>query len=342
MSRTEGDSNESQVQYTVGNLLTRLAMIESSTTTQIIESHPPPAYSEEPDAPLEKKPIIDNADVEIVTIKHRPITSSVKDSIRHLYRVGGFRARWRGFRESIVYNLLVNLVGHGFATILFRSAEPHVGRGLGFMMAVLILCRFRMVWTHAMIAAPTSKPWYRRYCSRKNSRVLLLPTLIYELSAIATFLVPISTWYAVGAFEYADPQVLKHFDRSQLAGAAWRALAGPSMFLLIVTFFTIPANTTLARIEACLLPQDDQIIVPFDRESILGDLDLTAKGAPGKLFASAWKSITFSTRARVMLLYVKMVTIQVSAFLICAMMAFGILFVTGPDQITMFAYVASP
>lgn len=326
-------ANGVQIQYTVGDLIARLAMIEASTTTTIVESRPPP-YSDEPDAPLEKKPLVEEVDVEIVTIKHKPITTSVKATIKHLHRVGGFCGRWRGFRESFIYHALVNIFSHVVAGLFFRR-NGFAGQIVGYIVSVMIFCRLRMVWTHAMIAASSKKPWYQRYCARKNARILLFPTFNYLVAAHATIIAPIAIWYATGAFEYADVDVVRNLHGSSLAMAACSVLSGPVVYFLMTFFATIPAEIALARIEASLLPEDEQTIVPFDRDSIIGGIDITIKGAPIKVFANAWKSITFGTRARVMSVYVKMVFFQISIILINLFILAGIFYATGKDQLAM-------
>ncbi|KAI6865614.1 hypothetical protein KC334_g19962, partial [Hortaea werneckii] len=122
------------IRYTVGEVMASLAMIESPSTTAIIEPAskddlPPPAYSEEayadePDAPRkdEKEGLLpseamardepaNNEDVEITVIDHTPVTASIRSTIGLLHSVGGFRARWRGLGASILYHAL-----HGFVT----------------------------------------------------------------------------------------------------------------------------------------------------------------------------------------------------------------------------------
>jgi hypothetical protein len=60
-------------------------MIESPTSTAIIETAPP-AYADEPDSPLEKKESMlpseaaADQDIEITVINHKPITANIRAS----------------------------------------------------------------------------------------------------------------------------------------------------------------------------------------------------------------------------------------------------------------------
>jgi hypothetical protein len=152
-------------------------MIESPASTAIIESAPP-AYADEPDSPLEKKgdmmpsEAMADQDIEITVIQHKPITASIKASVRHLHTVGGFFGRFRGAGVGAVYHMLHGLMTNFLAGVLglgiFGHALMHIVSSLG-------LARIHMAWTHSMIAAP-GQSWFRSMVPRKQCKALLLPT----------------------------------------------------------------------------------------------------------------------------------------------------------------------
>ena len=133
--------------------MSSLAMIESPSRTAIIESKPPPYTEAEPDAPLEKEPLMAevdaDTDIEVTVIDHKPITTSIRTTIGHLQRVGGWTARWRGLGLSGVYHL-----AHGMFTNLVSGflGLGIAGEALCYIFVSLGLARLHMAWTHKMIS----------------------------------------------------------------------------------------------------------------------------------------------------------------------------------------------
>ncbi|RYF45631.1 MAG: hypothetical protein EOO38_15665 [Cytophagaceae bacterium] len=84
---------------------------------------------------------------------------------------------------------------------------------------------------------------------------------------------------------------------------AWVFLVACSIFLCL------PAIVTLVRIEASILPEDQDTIVPFDR-SFGGKVVSQMHGGSGKVsFLDAWRSFNWEARRRLIKLFVKVVLI---------------------------------
>ncbi|KAM0718873.1 hypothetical protein Q7P37_005945 [Cladosporium fusiforme] len=306
------------VRYTLGEVVASLAMIESPSSTAIIESAPP-RYADEPDAPLEKKePMMPaeaaaDQDIEITVINHKPITASISTSIRHLHSVGGFFGRWRGAGVGVVYhmlhaiatNALTGLIGFGF-----------VGHALMHILVSLGLARVHMVWTHTMIAAPTSKSWFRRMVPRKECKVILLPTLAFAVAQQVTVIMPIAVAFALGLPEQMHNQEFDFMKRDLSGGEAayyaFALLAIPLTAVFVALAILIPASVTLTRVEAALLPEDQETIVPFDRSLVFGEHDHQTRGGRRSIFVQAWKSFEPAARLRLIKLYAKMFSIQIT------------------------------
>jgi len=304
------------VRYTVGEVIASLAMIESPASTAIIESAPP-AYADEPDSPLEKKgdmipsEAMADQDIEITVIQHKPITASIKASVRHLHTVGGFFGRFRGAGVGAVYHMLHGLMTNFLAGVL--------GLGLGgqaFMHIVssLALARIHMAWTHSMIAAP-GQSWFRSMVPRKQCKALLLPTLAFAVAQQVTVIMPIAVAFALGLPQEMHDQEFDFMKRdispAEAAYYAFALLAIPMTAVFVALAILLPASVTLTRIEAALLPEDRETIVPFDRTAILGDFDLQTRGACRSVFVQAWKSFEPAARLRLIKLYAKMFSLQV-------------------------------
>lgn len=292
-------------------------MIESPSSTAIIETAPP-AYADEPDYPLEKKEealpaeAMADQDIEITVINHKPITANIRASVRHLHTVGGFFGRWRGAGVGIVYhmlhalmtNFLSGLIGFGLA-----------GHALMHIVSSIGLARIHMAWTHSMIAAPTSKSWFRRIVPRKQCKAILLPTLAFAVAQQVTFMMPIAVAFALGLPQEMHNEQFDFMNRDVSPGEAayyaFALLSVPLTGVFVALAILLPASVTLTRIEAALLPEDQETIVNFDRSAVLGEFDLQTRGACRSVFVQAWKSFEPAARLRLIKLYVKMFSLQI-------------------------------
>lgn len=298
-------------------------MIESPSSTAIIESKPP-AYADEPDAPLEKEPLMPaeadaDQDVEITVINHKPVTANIRSSIGLLHRTGGFLGRWRGFGLGMFYHFAHALVANGLASLVGFGIAGHA---LAYMFTSLFTARLHMAWTHAMIASPSPKPWYRRFVPRKQCKVILLPTLAFAAAQQATVILPIAVAFALGLPQQMHNGNMQahhgHGSEDAHGSCAMRALlmmrflAVPLTAIFTALCVLLPAAVTLTRIEAALLPADQSTIVPFDRESVIGSLDLQQRGAARAVFVQAWRSFDRAARLRLVKLYAKMFLVQIT------------------------------
>ncbi|KAI7467465.1 hypothetical protein KC351_g14018 [Hortaea werneckii] len=319
------------IRYTVGEVMASLAMIESPSTTAIIEPAskddlPPPAYSEEayadePGAPRkdEKEGLLpseamardqpaqpaDNEDIEITVIDHKPVTASIRSTIGLLSSVGGFRARWRGLGASILYHAL-----HGFVTNLLASFLGFglFGNALCYIFTSLALMRVHMLWTHSMIAYPTNKSLFAR--PRHDGRPAPRPPEQHLRRRIPA-------------------QARLRHDADLL-----RLLAVPTTALFVALAVLLPASVTLTRLEATLLPEDETTLVPFDREAIVSeDINPSVRGASRALFVQAWRSFDSAARLRLVKLYVKMVMAQLAVAFVGFHVVLAEMYLIGGERI---------
>ncbi|KAJ7507079.1 hypothetical protein B0H11DRAFT_2271607 [Mycena galericulata] len=315
------------IRYTLGDVVASLAMIESPSTTTIVEQKLPAYADEEPLIPAE------DVDVEITVINRKPITASLCGTLRHLRRAGGFFARWRGLGIHILYHLAYALISASFSSVL-GIGRTLLGNTVVSILTPLLLVRVHMLWTHTMIAHPTTKSFLQRIVPRAQCKPLVLPTLVYAAAQQATFLAPLAVAYLLGVTNMSENTL--RADRATLALTALRILAVPLTAALLALFVLLPAAATLTRIEAALLPADAQPLVPFDRAALVGDLDLSARGAARALFAAAWRSFDRSARTRVLKVYAKMLGAQVVvSFLGLGIMAAEV-YVIGGERLAVF------
>ncbi|EME46556.1 hypothetical protein DOTSEDRAFT_70537 [Dothistroma septosporum NZE10] len=333
------------IRYTIGEVMASLTMIESQTSTAIIEDKPP-AYADEPNAPLDKESLLPaeaEADVEVTLIRNKPITSKISTTIGLLHKVGGWRARWRGLGMSLVYHFV-----HGTFTNIISAALGLglLGHALVSIWASVCLARVHLVWTHAMIAQPSTESFWRRLVPipRKQVKAILLPSFVFAVAQQATWILPVAVAFMVGLPNVQHEHVIQaaqQKDCHMLGLLGLRFLAVPATGLFVAFMILLPASVTLTRIEALLLPETHDTIVPFDRQAIIGDIDLSACGSSRQLFVNAWRSFDRASRWRLIKLYVKMVFIQLAVVLTAVHLMAAELYVIGGDRLSVLAKSAA-
>jgi len=331
------------INYTVGEVVAAMSMIESQTATAVVEDKPP-AYADEPDAPLAKEgllPVEAVADVEVTLIRNVPVTAKISTAVRHLTRIGGFRGRFRGAAMSGLYHIV-----HSFATDAITSCLGHsfIFRPFVFVLVSVLTARLHMLWTHTMIAHPTDKPWYRRFVARKDARAVYLPALVYALAQQATIFLPMAVASTVGLTDVSQEQLGRMANEQNGVEAIMMllsALAVPATAIFVALAILLPALVTLTRIEALLLPEDQETIVPFDRQAIVANIDMTKRCTAGALFTSAWRSFDRASRWRLVKLYTKIFFMQMALFITGTFAVLAELYVIGGERIAVFLVSAS-
>ena len=101
----------------------------------------------------------------------------------------------------------------------------------------------------------------------------------------------------------------------------------------------IPARVALKRVEASMLPEEDESIVPFDR-TFGGKVVPEILGGSGRVaMLEAWKSFDWNARVRLIKLYAKIFAIQSALSIMFVMVVVGELKLIMGDQLDqMVAY----
>jgi hypothetical protein len=152
-------------------------------------------------------------------------------------------------------------------------------------------------------------------------------------------ILPIAVAFALGV---AQPHgshfknAMNHEDCSKMVSLGLRILAILGTYIFVGLAVLLPASATLTRIEATLLPEGEEPIVPFDKASILGDIDVTVRGGCRALFVQAWRSFDKASRWRLIKLYAKMVLAQVTIAFIALHLIVAELYVIGGERLAIF------
>lgn len=232
----------------------------------------------------------------------QPITSSFRKSIQLLHAVGGFAGRFRGFGVYFSTAILVQWVA-GMVSFF-------VPRSLANIVAVVALAQLSMAWTHIVISEPSPKPWYRRIPEAKTWKKVAGPTALLAVTEQIAVFVPLYIAMACGLTE--NPAYLTPHQKSMVGvQGLFLVLLGFVLAILLV----IPANVVLTRVQASLLSDSEETIVPFDR-SFGGKFVPGIVGGDGISLLDAWKTFTMENRIRLLKAYAKVAAMQFALWIL--------------------------
>ncbi|XXG98353.1 hypothetical protein Hte_004676 [Hypoxylon texense] len=270
-------------------------------TLAIVEDPSPPAYEpvslnedtqsfSEDNAPLADEAARGNS-------QSRLITSSLRSTYRTLKAISGWRSMFRGFAcylaltiaTSIVYSILVGV------WVPSLIAAP---------LSAITLVQLYTAWTHIVISAPSTKTfWQRLPPFKKAFQATALPVVMYFFAAEVSTLVPKMIAYAMSMNlpDRSQPGTIPAGDKNDI----WKAVIVLIITLVLHIFLVIPTQVILTRVQASLLPEDDDTIVPFDR-SFQGKVEPAIVGGKGFVtIKDAWQSFSRASWMRLVKLYVK-------------------------------------
>jgi hypothetical protein len=247
-----------------------------------------------------------------MTLVHqKPITSSIRGTFRHLVSLAGGWSRVRGFRSFYIYNIFFGITHGLISNILprFPGSPVIVASATGALLANL-----HASWTHKVIAMPTSVGFFKRIPARSEWKVLA------PAAAAQTAMPYISIYIIQGFAILMGLDQLNQVNVGEYSGSQWTCLVVKliTMFVIVFActiFICLPAMVTLIRVEASILPEEQDTIVPFDR-TFNGKVVAKILGGTGSIgFMDAWRSFNWEARVRLIKVYVKAFFI-VSAMLV--------------------------
>jgi hypothetical protein len=308
----------SLVSYMLNHVITSLCMVESPTAAITVtpSAQEPSAKDGEKETLLETGPTI-------ALVNQKPITSSIRATIRHLVDNAGRFARFRGYRIYILHSFLNSLVFTFFTGALgFLPGQA----ALSAAISGALLARVHATWTHRVVGMPTEKTFWQSIPDKSHWKTLAVP------AAIASAMPYISMYLTAGLV------MLLGFDKmepvttcAQKMGVVARVLA---VFIFAITctlFLCLPAMVTRVRVEASILSEDQDTIVPFDR-TFGGKVVSKMMGGTGVIgFLDAWRSFNWEARRRLIKLYSKnFFILGALVFVLIHVVAFEVFAIMGP------------
>lgn len=273
-------------------------------------------------------------------VPSKPITAKIRSTVRHITAIGGFWARWRGFVPGMVYAVVASTGGAFFQALIPRVVPAR--ELLGDLIAVVVFARFHMAWTHAVISLPSSIRWYQRLAPMKSIKQLWISNVVNHGALYAVVYLTMGLMKLMGVCNQAymgeDLQNGKVSKKFMFGIFSLQGIIVILFAVAMVLCIVVPATVTLARVEASMLPDDQETIVPFDR-SFDGKVVPQILGGTGAIgFLDAWRSFNWEARRRLIKLYVKMFMILVAlTFLTFSVTMIEGWAIMGPETINRYA-----
>jgi len=293
------------IQYTFGRLLPTLLMIESPAEDLSFE----PLATEDPDASLDPST---NKTTVPVTPRPQYITSSFRSFHRHLISVGGRRGRFRGLSVFVFNVMAVGLVASLISVFPIIRMFP---RAVPNMIAAVMCANLDLAWTCIVISEPSPKPWFRRLPTMKVWKKVAAPTAVLAVAEQLSIFIPYYIAVATNLVDHTADNMDK-YTSGQKTGLAFQGLGLALFGMVLSLLLVVPARVVLTRVQASLLSDTEETIVPFDR-SFGGKVVPEIVGGTGVIgMLDAWKTFDFQSRIRLVKVYVKVFILQFAVSLV--------------------------
>ena len=290
-------------------------MVETPNTTIIVQTSPEGDFKDDPDTafPSEKEGarLIEQ---EVLVVKNKPITAKLCSTIKHLRTRAGYFSRFRGLHVLALYGLAF----HFYRSLLLHLIPNSLlTRSITTVVTSTLLCRFDAAWTHIVISNPSEKRFYRRVPPRAAFRRLAGPAFFAALAEQLAMVAPLLMAQAYGLEKWArDPSQIGNVSPAVRASVVIQAGIVMLVGFLNIIFVVIPAHAALRRVQASLLPEEDEGVVPFDR-TFGGKLLAESTGGIGRPnIRAAWKSFDREAVFRLYKVYAKVALMQGALFVV--------------------------
>lgn len=268
--------------------------------------------------------------------QERSITKSLRTTVRHLYGVGGAFAMCRGMALDISFHIAQFAVatplfmfwflrdfGLGDEERLAQYSERTLSARLQDTLTAtaveiagnLLFCSWLAAWVHIVITQHTLRIWYRRLPSfmptfKSTWRPIVILALV---NVLVRETMVILLKHSLGLYNKTDTTNGILSSRNMLLTLVW--LSSQTLHLLVA----LPLDLALVRIQASLLPEDEEPIVPLDRS--FGNSGpnglrpgLLAEPRGPLSLKQAWRSLSWVEMRRLLRVFAKMLAVQAGIY----------------------------
>ncbi|KAM3065367.1 hypothetical protein ACMFMG_011509 [Clarireedia jacksonii] len=276
-----------------------------------------PVKSDDPDAKVD--PLANEA----CLVKQPLITSSFRSTILHLRSKAGKLSIFRGLSVSLVSGMVYNWYIGVFSSFLPMIVAPFI--------ATVLSAPFYLAWTNIVISNPSPLYWYKRMPTMAAIQKVMVPTAHFALAKELTIMLPVYLAKSYGIHKM-QPEDCMNMDKHEFTLTFAKALS--VLFLAGALAFSIyiPANVILTRVQASLLAESEETIVPFDR-TFSGKVVPEVGGGSGAIgMLDAWRTFDRSSRMRLLKAYGKVFAMEVAlGFLFLGVMISEVFMIVGND-----------
>jgi hypothetical protein len=249
------------------------------------------------------------------------VTSGIRKTLGHLRAEAGRLSLFRGFGYYILYSLAEGLLS-GLIIGLLHNVIFDAADLLTPILIAIILWTLNNAWLHKVISKPNNKNFIDRIKDQKGrSSVLKAVTLWAFCRSISQYIPMLLARIFLFSKLTMDEDKLRFKEGASQKEFMLEALGiyilGEVLRLLIVA----PATIVLVRVQASVLPENDQTIVPCDR-TFGGSVVPKDMGGDGILsLLNAWKTFERSALIRLLKTYLKYAVLHILLLSITVAMA---------------------
>lgn len=186
------------------------------------------------------------------------------------------------------------------------------------VIAVVLCSGLDLAWNNIVISEWSPKYWFRRLPTSKAWFKVIPAATLYAVADQLSFLLPARLAHITGLTRLADKLGHDPINEASL-GAVIHAICRTGLPVIVVSaavaiLIRLPAIVTLARVQASLLPESEETIIPFDR-TFGGKVIPEIIGGSGMIgMLDAWKSFGWSSRIRLLKVFAKIWAIEAALF----------------------------
>jgi hypothetical protein len=297
--------------YSYGFVVSTLTMIESNQSDAYVAVDTLPSNNDDGSMPkpASSEPLLEP---EVLLVKNKPITSSIRRTINHLRSRYGYFSRFRGISLFLCLSAARLFIIQLFAAIFF--SKTWIGFCIASFLADLVLARWEMTWIHVVISEPSPKKWWRR-APPLNTWLKIAPAVaVRSVASQIAKVVPLMVGMSFGAFKkMRNPDYQP--GNGEINAACAQSLFVFVLAIALAVLLQLPATVIVVRVAASMLPEENETVVPFDR-SFGGKVTPTIIGGQGKIgMVEAWQSFDWSSRIRLVKLISKLVAIMIALWI---------------------------
>jgi hypothetical protein len=269
------------------------------------------------------------------------VTSGIRRTLTYLRAEAGVFSMFRGLGYYIVYNLaevfLNSLFSQLLRPLLWVFADIFVP-----VFIALLLWTFNNAWLHKVISKPSQKSWFARVSEQSHPRSVLREIGLWAFCrSISTFVTrTLMSIFVLSKFTVVDDK-LQFADDASPTETTLEALGIYVLNLVLLLLLVVPASIVLVRVQASILPDTDEAIVPFDKTFGRTVVSESVVGSSKLALLDAWRSFTLPARIRLLKTYAKYFILQFTLCLctIGILAVLGIAFGPTPTKDGVFAVV---